>query len=71
MSALLPMLSRLLRASLWLLAGVLMLAVLYVSLGRQFMPLVAEYRSEIEEQLQQRRLAWFFSTIDCALCHAR
>ena len=53
MSALLPMLSRLLRASLWLLAGVLMLAALYVSLGRQFMPLVAEYRSEIEEQLQQ------------------
>ncbi|WP_252274708.1 YhdP family protein [Pseudomonas subflava] len=42
------LLARLLRWALGLCALVLVLAALYVSLGRQMVPLVAEYRDEIE-----------------------
>lgn len=52
MSAAWVLVHRLLRWGLWLLAGVLIVAALYVSLGRQLAPLVAEYRVEIEQQLQ-------------------
>lgn len=45
-------LNRLLRAGLWLLVGLLITAALYVSLGRQLVPLVAEYRAEIQQQLE-------------------
>lgn len=54
MGAALTGLNRTLRWALWLLAAVLIFVALYVSIGRQFMPLLAEYRSEIEQQLQQR-----------------
>lgn len=54
MSVVIGVLNRLLRWGLWLLAGLLILAAVYVSMGRQFMPLMAEYREEIEQQLQQR-----------------
>ncbi len=52
MSIALRVLNGLLRSSLWLLAGLLILAALYISLGRQFTPLLAEYREEIEQQLE-------------------
>ncbi len=54
MSIAIRMLYGLLRWSLWLLAGLLIVTALYVSMGRQFTPLLAEYREEIEQQLQQR-----------------
>ncbi len=54
MNIALRVLNGLLRSGLWLLAGLLIVAALYVSLGRQFTPLLAEYREEIEQQLQQR-----------------
>nr|WP_084166459.1 YhdP family protein [Stutzerimonas azotifigens] len=41
------------RRLLWLLAWALVAAGLYVSLGRQLVPLVAEYRGEIRERLEQ------------------
>ena len=47
-------LSGLLRWGLWLLAVLLIFAALYVSVGRQFTPLMAEYREEIQQQLQER-----------------
>ena len=53
MNVALGLLNRLLRWALWLVAGLLIFAALYVSLGRQFIPLLAEYRAEIEQQLQQ------------------
>lgn len=53
MSAVLAVCNRLLRWGFWLLAGLLITAALYVSLGRQLVPLVAEYRTEIQQQLQQ------------------
>ncbi len=52
MSTVLSVLNRLLHWGLWLLAGLLMTAALYVSLGRQLVPLVAEYRTEIQQQLE-------------------
>jgi len=52
--ALLRLFNALLRWSLLGIAGLLILAALYVSLGRQFTPLIAEYREQIEQQLQQR-----------------
>lgn len=54
MNVALRLLNTLLRWGLWLLVGVLVFAALYVSIGRQFTPLVAEYREEIQQQLQQR-----------------
>lgn len=54
MSIAIRVLYGLLRTGLWLLAGLLIVTALYVSIGRQFMPLMAEYREEIEQQLQQR-----------------
>lgn len=54
MSIAIRVLYGLLRLGLWLLAGLLIIGALYVSIGRQFMPLMAEYREEIEQQLQQR-----------------
>lgn len=53
MGGALGLLNRLLRWALWLVAGLLIFAALYVSVGRQFTPLIAEYREEIEQQLQQ------------------
>lgn len=53
MSVALGLLNRVLRWALWLVAGLLIFAALYVSLGRQFIPLLAEYRPELEQQLQQ------------------
>lgn len=52
MSAVLAVLNHVLRWALWSLAGVLIIAALYVSLGRQLVPLVAEYQKEIEQGLQ-------------------
>ena len=43
----------LLRWSLWGLAGLLIFSALYVSIGRQVTPVIAEYRAQIEAQLQQ------------------
>lgn len=54
MMVLLRLLNTLLRWSLLSIAGLLILAALYVSIGRQFTPLIAEYREQIEQQLQQR-----------------
>lgn len=54
MSVVLRVLNNLLRLGLWSLAGLLIVAALYVSLGRQLAPLMAEYREDIEQQLQQR-----------------
>ena len=54
MGVALRILNGLLRWGLWLLAGLLIVAALYVSIGRQFTPLMAEYREEIQQQLQQR-----------------
>ena len=54
MNVALRWLNGLLRWGLWLLAGLLIFAALYVSIGRQFTPLMAEYREEIQQQLQQR-----------------
>lgn len=48
MNFLLSLLARLLRWGLGLCALVLVLAALYVSLGRELVPLVAEYRDEVE-----------------------
>lgn len=42
-----------LRRSLWLAAICLMLLALYVSLGRQLVPLVAEYRLEVEDKARE------------------
>lgn len=50
MSRLLSLILVLLRRSLWLGAAVLMLMALYVSLGRQLVPLVAEYRLEAQDK---------------------
>jgi uncharacterized protein (TIGR02099 family) len=50
MSRLLALILVFLRRSLWLGAIGLMLLALYVSLGRQLVPLVAEYRLEIQDQ---------------------
>lgn len=49
----LRLLNALLRGSLWLLAALLIFAALYVSAGRQLTPLMAEYRDEIQQGLQQ------------------
>ncbi len=54
MITLLRFFNALLRWSLWSVAGLLILTALYVSVGRQFTPLIAEYREQIEQQLQQR-----------------
>ena len=54
MSVALRALNALLRWSVWLLAALLIFAALYVSVGRQFSPLMAEYREEIQQQLQER-----------------
>ena len=54
MSIALRVLNGLLRWGLWLLAALLIFAALYVSVGRQFTPLMAEYREEIQQQLQER-----------------
>lgn len=54
MNTVLSLFNRLLRWALWLVAGLLIFAALYVSVGRQFTPLVAEYREDIEQALQQR-----------------
>ena len=51
---LLRLFNTLLRWSLLSIAGLLILAALYVSIGRQFTPLIAEYREQIEQELQQR-----------------
>src|SRR5699024_6271070 len=53
-NSMLSWLNRLLRWTLWLVAGLLIFAALYVSIGRQFTPLLAEYRADIEQALQQR-----------------
>lgn len=50
MEALARWLMRILRWSLGLCALFLVLAALYVSLGRELVPLVAEYRGEAEEK---------------------
>ena len=50
MSRLLALLLAFLRRCLWLGAIGLMLLALYVSLGRQMVPLVAEYRAEVQDQ---------------------
>lgn len=50
MSRLLALILIFLRRSLWLGAIVLMLLALYVSLGRQLVPLVAEYRVEVQDK---------------------
>ena len=42
----------LLRTGLWLCSLLLVLLALYVSLGRELMPLLAEYRDEVEHQAQ-------------------
>ncbi len=42
-----------LRRTLWLIAVGLMLVALYVSLGRQLVPLVAEYRLEVQEKAHE------------------
>ena len=36
----------------WIIAFGLILAAVYVSLGRQLVPLVAEYRAEVQEKAQ-------------------
>ena len=46
------LLIRLLRATLGLCALLLVLAALYVSLGRELVPLVAEYRDEVQARAQ-------------------
>ncbi len=53
MSGLAPLLSRLTRAGLVFCAFFLVLLALYVSLGRQLLPLVAEYRSEAQAEASQ------------------
>ncbi|MBA1271922.1 YhdP family protein [Stutzerimonas azotifigens] len=53
MSRLVSLLGTVVRQTLWLLALALILAALYVSLGRQLMPLVAEYRPEVQQRAQQ------------------
>ena len=50
MSRLLALVLAFLRRCLWLGAIGLMLLALYVSLGRQLVPLVAEYRAEVQDQ---------------------
>lgn len=45
--------ARLVRAALWLCALALVLAALYVSLGRELVPLVAEYRLEAEDKARE------------------
>lgn len=54
MGVALRVLNGLLRWGLWLIAALLIFAALYVSVGRQFTPLMAEYREEIQQQLQER-----------------
>lgn len=49
-SALARLFSALLRWGLGLCAAMLVLAALYVSLGRELVPLVAEYRLELEDR---------------------
>ena len=53
MSRLAALLATLLRQLLWIVALGLILVALYVSLGRQLVPLVAEYRAELEARVQQ------------------
>jgi uncharacterized protein (TIGR02099 family) len=53
MALLLRALALLLRAGLGLCALLLVLAALYVSLGRELMPLVAEYRQEAEDKARE------------------
>lgn len=53
MSRLLALVLVFLRRSLWLGAIGLMLLALYVSLGRQLVPLVAEYRLEIQDKARE------------------
>lgn len=53
MNSLLALLGVLLRRGLALAAIALILLALYVSLGRQLVPLVAEYRLEVEDKAQQ------------------
>lgn len=47
------LLARVLQRLFGVLAGLLVLAALYVSLGRQLVPLVAEYRADVEARLEQ------------------
>ena len=54
MNVALRTLNGLLRWGLWLVTALLIFAALYVSVGRQFTPLMAEYREEIQQQLQER-----------------
>ena len=51
MNALARLFAALLRWGLGLCAAVLVLAALYVSLGRELVPLVAEYRLELEDRV--------------------
>ncbi|MCQ4259378.1 YhdP family protein [Stutzerimonas stutzeri] len=53
MSRLLALVLVFLRRSLWLAAICLMLLALYVSLGRQLVPLVAEYRPEVQDKARE------------------
>jgi uncharacterized protein (TIGR02099 family) len=53
MSRLLALVLVFLRRSLWLAAICLMLLALYVSLGRQLVPLVAEYRVEVQDKARE------------------
>jgi uncharacterized protein YhdP len=53
MSRLLALVLVFLRRSLWLGAIGLMLLALYVSLGRQLVPLVAEYRLEVQNKARE------------------
>ncbi|TLX60356.1 TIGR02099 family protein [Stutzerimonas nosocomialis] len=53
MSRLVSLLGTVVRQALWLVALALILAALYVSLGRQLIPLVAEYRLEAQQRAQQ------------------
>lgn len=54
MLAFLRFFNTLLRWSLLGIASLLIFAALYVSVGRQFTPLIAEYRLQVEHELQQR-----------------
>ena len=51
-------LGALLRWGLGLCAAVLVLAALYVSLGRELVPLVAEYRLELEDRVTAMVVDW-------------
>lgn len=53
MSRLLALVLLFLRRSLWLAAICLMVLALYVSLGRQLVPMVAEYRLEVQDKARE------------------